>query len=49
MAQIVVKNVPNDQVAAYCELNRSFGATKCEATDNGDGTSNVLVEVPDDD
>lgn len=48
MAQVRVKNVPNDKVPGYCQLNKDMGATKCEVTDNGDGTSDILVEFPDD-
>lgn len=45
--QFTAANVPNDEVEALCELQKGLGATKCEPRDNGDGTSDVLIEFPD--
>ena len=42
-------NVPNDEVEALVDLQKGLGATSCEVTDNGDGTSDVLIEFPDQD
>ena len=47
MAQFITEHVPNGEVEAYCKLQKELGATKCAPTDNGDGTSNILVEFPD--
>jgi hypothetical protein len=45
--QFIATRVPNDQIEAFCNVQTGNGATKCDATDNGDGTSEVLVEYPD--
>ncbi|MEA3038071.1 MAG: hypothetical protein QOE79_584 [Sphingomonadales bacterium] len=47
MTQFVAKKVPNGEVQEYCDSQKALGATKCEPKDNGDGTSDVLVEYPD--
>lgn len=47
MTSFITENVPNDEVEQYCKDQLDLGATKCTPTDNGDGTSNVLVESPD--
>ena len=47
MSQFIAENIPNAEVDEYCRVQTANGATKCEKTDNGDGTSNVLVEYPD--
>jgi hypothetical protein len=47
MSQFITENVPNTEVEAFCKDQEDLGATKCTPTDNGDGTSNVLVEYPD--
>lgn len=47
MGQRIIEDVPNGQVKNLCRLQRALGATRCEPTDNGDGTSDVLVEFPD--
>jgi hypothetical protein len=47
MSQFIAEGVPNAEVEEYCRVQKANGATKCEATDNGDETSNVLVEYPD--
>jgi hypothetical protein len=48
MRQQIFKNVPNTKVAGFCKQQKeTFGATKCEATDKGNGKSDVLVEFPD--
>jgi hypothetical protein len=48
MSTTVYPNVPNDQVAKFCKRQKNvYGATKCEAKDNGNGTSSVTVEIPD--
>jgi len=49
MTQFTAKGVPNGEVQQYCDDQKALGATKCEPTDNGDGTSDVLVEYPDPD
>jgi hypothetical protein len=47
MGQRIITGVPNGEVTGFCRLQRALGATKCEPTDDGDGTSEVLVEFPD--
>lgn len=47
MRQKIYTDVPNDKVEKFCkQQKKSFGATKCEATDKGGGKSDVLVEYP---
>lgn len=47
MDKFITENVPNGEVEQFCQDQRDLGATECTATDNGDGTSNVLVVSPD--
>jgi hypothetical protein len=47
MGQFITEGVPNDEVEQFCQDQKDLGATKCTPTDNNNGTSDVLVEYPD--
>lgn len=42
-----IHNIPNSEVESYCKSQKSSGAIDVEITDNGDGTSTVVVTFPD--
>lgn len=46
MSRRVVRDVPTSDTTAFCRLQTALGATMCEITDKGDGSSDVIVEFP---
>jgi hypothetical protein len=47
MARFLAENVPNGELEQFYQDQRDLDATDFETTDNGDGTSNVVVIGPD--
>jgi hypothetical protein len=47
MSRFLVPNVPNTELEQFFQDQRDLGATDFETTDNGDGTSSVVVIGPD--
>ncbi|HYI64588.1 MAG TPA: hypothetical protein VEW71_06855 [Allosphingosinicella sp.] len=41
-----IVNMRTERVADFCKKQLRDGASKCEGTAKGDGTSDVLVEFP---